>query len=334
MFDFMKMFNYMFNEFAYVYLGFYISDDLDSIGYADSSSTEEDSDRYSISNSELESDILLLSQINKKIKNKTEHKEPEETIEDDGKEEDEENEDEDYSNLDEDLEYEYGSDYEEYIKKYKDVFERNVRLVSIEGNIGAGKSTLVKTLQKRYSDRDDIYFLQEPVDLWEKIKDKDGKNMLQKFYDNPKKYAFAFQIMAYNTRLKILKEVLQDIPSNIRTIVMERSLDADHNVFAKMLHDEGLMESVEHDIYEMMANEGLESYCSDGFIWICTEPEQCFERVKERSRAGENSIDMNYLQKCHEYHVEWLGADLGMACIVETNDSEKDLDAMDRFLGI
>jgi ABC-type glutathione transport system ATPase component len=174
MFDFIHTFNYLFNEFAYVYFGFYNSDDLDSIGHDDSSSsTDEDTESdISISNSELESDILLLSQLNEKLQK--------EQKENDYCEEE-----------DEDLEYE--SNYEEeYVKAYKDVFERNVKLVSIEGNIGAGKSTLVKTLQNRYSDRDDIYFLQEPVDLWEKIKDKDGKNMLQKFYANPKKYAFAF----------------------------------------------------------------------------------------------------------------------------------------------
>ena len=65
------------------------------------------------------------------------------------------------------------------------------RILTVEGNIGAGKSTFLGELQKRYADRDDIMFLLEPVGIWESVVDEEGKNMLEKFYDNPKKYSFA-----------------------------------------------------------------------------------------------------------------------------------------------
>ena len=35
-------------------------------------------------------------------------------------------------------------------------------------------------------------------------------------------------------------------------------------------------------------------------------PETCFERVEKRSRAGENKIELSYLQKCQNFHHEWL----------------------------
>ena len=57
------------------------------------------------------------------------------------------------------------------------------RLLSIEGNIGAGKSTLVELMKQRYQDREDIIFLQEPVDIWNTIQ-QNGKTMLELFYEN------------------------------------------------------------------------------------------------------------------------------------------------------
>jgi len=48
---------------------------------------------------------------------------------------------------------------------------------------------------------DDIIFLEEPVKEWENIKDDDGMNKLTKFYEDQKKYSFAFQMMAYISRL-------------------------------------------------------------------------------------------------------------------------------------
>jgi deoxycitidine kinase/deoxyguanosine kinase len=191
------------------------------------------------------------------------------------------------------------------------------RIVSVEGNIGAGKSTLIEELQQEYMDDRRFLFLLEPVIQWEKVKDKNGKNMLQKYYDNPIKYAFAFQIMAFQTRLQLLKDALEYIDDEVTTIIMERSLDADYHIFAKMLFAEGLMEDVEFQIYLQMATDALKEYGVDGMIWLDTDYEECFKRIESRSREGEDKISLPYLRKCHEYHVEWLGADTGFVCRID-----------------
>ena len=48
-------------------------------------------------------------------------------------------------------------------------------IISIEGNIGSGKSTLVDNLKQLYHNSNDIHFLQEPVDVWNTITDNDNK---------------------------------------------------------------------------------------------------------------------------------------------------------------
>ena len=70
-------------------------------------------------------------------------------------------------------------------------------IISIEGNIGTGKSTLVQMLKDTYKNNNNVVFLQEPVDMWNTIKDSNGETILSKFYGNQEKYAFSFQMMAY-----------------------------------------------------------------------------------------------------------------------------------------
>ena len=62
------------------------------------------------------------------------------------------------------------------------------KIISVEGNIGSGKSTIVDILKKYFKNNSNIIFLQEPVDEWSEIKDKNGQTILSKFYENQKKY--------------------------------------------------------------------------------------------------------------------------------------------------
>ena len=203
------------------------------------------------------------------------------------------------------------------------------RIISVEGNIGAGKSTLVEKLRKQYGSRDDVIFIQEPVDVWSTIT-QGGKTMLELFYENKKKYSFAFQILAYSTRLKILEETIESAKTkNVKLIVMERSLDADRNIFAKMLYDDGMMEECMYQIYLKMSNEGLQKYMADGILWMHADPETCSDRIKKRGRDGEESISIDYLRACDTYHREWLGADTGFVYLV---DDEIDWKSLETYL--
>ena len=207
------------------------------------------------------------------------------------------------------------------------------RIVSIEGNIGGGKSTLIDKLKKKYNGNPKILFLPEPVDIWENfIDNKTGENMIQKFYKNINKYAFSFQIMAFYTRLKLLKDAINNSSPEVEIIVMERSLNADYHVFANMLYEEGCMEDLEFQIYCYISQDGLTDYGVSGIIWLQVEPEECFSRIADRNREGEKGITLSYLYKCEQYHKEWLGADLGFTCMVDGNGSEIDLDIIDNYL--
>ena len=191
-------------------------------------------------------------------------------------------------------------------------------IVSLEGNIGAGKSTLLEELEKHLergefrekSGQGKWLFLKEPVHLWNEIKSADGETLLSKFYADPAKYAFAFQIMAFTTRLSELRRLLREMPADCLGIICERSLDADKHIFAKMLHADGLIEDVLYTVYEKYFAEYLSisgsSILLKGVIYVDAEPAICLDRVRQRSRNGEGGISLEYLEKCRDYHERWL----------------------------
>ena len=178
----------------------------------------------------------------------------------------------------------------------------SAKVISIEGNIGSGKSTLLSHLKQSLSEKNvpEIIFLQEPVDEWENIKDEQGNTMIQKFYGDQTKYSFSFQMMAYISRLALLKKSIEENPNAI--VITERSLFTDKFVFAKMLYDSKKMESVEYQIYLKWFDNFVNDFPINCTIYVKTDPDMCHARIARRSRSGESTISLDYLNDCHKYH--------------------------------
>jgi deoxyadenosine/deoxycytidine kinase len=176
-------------------------------------------------------------------------------------------------------------------------------IISIDGNIGCGKSTFLKELKKEVKNQrlKNIIFLQEPVDQWSRI-NVNGVTILEKFYENPDKYAFSFQMMAYISRLSLFKKTIKENPDTI--IVTERSLYTDKNIFAKMLYDDGKIDSYSYQIYNMWFDEFIKDLPEHKYLYLESSPNVIFNRIKKRDRIGENNIGIDYLGNCHNYHQE------------------------------
>ena len=173
-------------------------------------------------------------------------------------------------------------------------------VISVEGNIGSGKSTLLKYLTSDLKLSRPIVFLQEPVDEWQQIMSEEGESMLQKFYKNKARYAFSFQMMAYISRLALLKKSVEENPDAI--IITERSLYTDRFVFAKMLYDTKNIELAEYSIYLKWFDTFASDFPISKIIYVKTDPPTCLHRIVTRSRNGENTIAIDYLNKCNKYH--------------------------------
>ena len=174
-------------------------------------------------------------------------------------------------------------------------------LISIEGNIGSGKSTIINYLKNIKNEK--IVFVDEPVDEWLNIK-SNGKNALELFYEDQYKNSFWFQVLAYITRLRNLLDTIKKNPNKI--IITERSIYTDKYVFAQMLFDSGKISDIEFQTYNYWFDTFENETKIDVILYVNTEPEECMNRIKMRNRSEESSVELDYLKDCHSKHNNWL----------------------------
>lgn len=190
-----------------------------------------------------------------------------------------------------------------------------MRIISIEGNIGSGKSTFLKLLKENVKD---VYFLDEPVEQWDTIKDECGKTILENYYSDPKKYSFSFQMMAYISRLSLLRQAIKSNKYNI--IITERCLYTDKNVFCKMLYDDTMISVMDYTIYNKWFEEFTGLMDNIYYIYLKTDPQIAEKRILHRNRKGE-TIKLEYLIRCNDYHDNWLNNTKNVTTI-DANEKE------------
>ena len=166
----------------------------------------------------------------------------------------------------------------------------------IEGNVGTGKSTFLQKLKEVGLD---VIF--EPVDIWTSIKNDNGKTLLEEFYNDQKRYAYTFQSIAFRTRV-------QNIENSKVNTVIERSIFTDRNVFAKTCYENGMMNEIEWNDYTSWFDWLATSFNINpkGYIYLRTSPDISYDRIKKRSRSGEETIPFDYLNELHNKHENWL----------------------------
>lgn len=175
-----------------------------------------------------------------------------------------------------------------------------MKLIAIDGNIGSGKSTFVSYVKKHYKN---IIFLPEPVTEWMDICDENNVNILENFYKDQNKYAFVFQINAFQSRLQIALDACKNNPDAI--FITERSLYTDKYVFAQMMYDQNKISTLEFNVYLTMYNYFIDQCKPDVIIYLDATPSICYDRVIKRDRKGEN-IPLTYLQECNKYHLNLI----------------------------
>jgi len=179
------------------------------------------------------------------------------------------------------------------------------RIISIDGNIGSGKSTLYNFLMEKYKNNKEIGFVEEPVDTWNTVVDEQNVPILTNLYKDTHKYAFRFQMMAYISRLHLIRKAV--LSNKYQVIITERSVMTDRHIFAKMLHEDGHISLDEMTIYLSWFDEFLSEVYPSSFVYVRASSAICDGRIKKRARPGE-IIDSDYLHRCHEFHEKWLGS--------------------------
>ena len=178
-------------------------------------------------------------------------------------------------------------------------------IISLDGNIGSGKSTLLKEIRAQIPD---IYIVDEPVDQWTYLSDKNEKNILELFYEDKKRWGYTFQTCALLSRQKNMQTMINHIntiTSTPQIILTERSILTDKHIFAEMLHNTGNLSTIEWELYNNIFNVISQSYAVHGLIYLSTSVKTSKERIELRGRPEEDGISIEYLNDLHTQHEKW-----------------------------
>lgn len=168
-----------------------------------------------------------------------------------------------------------------------------MRVVFIEGNIGAGKTSLLKELGEHFGDR--VRIVEEPVKVWEE------SGLLAECYDGTVSRA-TFQHVALATKTAALVEALRETEEDT-LIIAERSPFSDAAVFAKAFLDE----EVDQRAYGVAHDASMRTIgpLDCGFLFLAgASTATLAERIFQRGRNGEHSIDAGLLAQLEVLHAE------------------------------
>ena len=164
------------------------------------------------------------------------------------------------------------------------------------GRRGAGKSTYTEMISRRLGT--EAFF--ESVDY---------NPILDKFYDNPQKWAFSLQIYFLNTRFRSIKAALTDDNN-----VLDRSIYEDA-LFTRVNHLQGNISQEEMDIYnDLLANmmeelEGMPKKAPDLLIYLDGSFETILDHIRKRGREFEQIEDdselLSYYELLFKNYEQW-----------------------------
>jgi deoxyadenosine/deoxycytidine kinase len=162
--------------------------------------------------------------------------------------------------------------------------------IALAGNIGAGKTTLTELLSKHY--------------LWvPHYEDVDENPYLNDFYEDMQRWSFNLQIFFLNNRFR----QIVDIRSSEKTVIQDRTIYEDAEIFAPNLHAMGLMSTRDfnnyHSLFQMMTKF---VQAPDLLIYLRASVPTLVNQIQKRGRDYENSIRIDYLKQLNERYEAWI----------------------------
>ncbi|WP_407392196.1 deoxynucleoside kinase [Carnobacterium jeotgali] len=197
----------------------------------------------------------------------------------------------------------------------------NKAVIVLAGMIGAGKSTYTK-------------FISEALGSEAFYESVDDNRILEKFYENPERWAFSLQIYFLNTRFRSIKEAFKH-----ENNVLDRSIYEDA-LFTRINYEEGNMSDAEMDTYlDLLDNmmeelDNMPKKSPDLLIYLRGSLDTVLNRIEKRGRTFEqvegNDGLLDYYTHLHSQYDDWFSDyDKSATLVIDINqyDLEKVTDA-------
>lgn len=169
-----------------------------------------------------------------------------------------------------------------------------VLVLTLEGGIGAGKTTVYNGLKEAFKDVQGVGFVPDPVADWEK------HGLLQAMYEKTLSAAVFQSVVLMSLHADMVSAL--NSPDNLQVLICERSA-ATNNLFA-VQNLEGMELQSYNFVFERLL-KAIPSHVSTHHIYLRAPVKSCKERIAVRNRDGESNIEEAYLQGLHDLHEKW-----------------------------
>jgi deoxyadenosine/deoxycytidine kinase len=162
--------------------------------------------------------------------------------------------------------------------------------IAVAGNIGSGKTTLTALLAEHYK--------------WEAhYENADNNPYLDDFYNDMLSWSFNLQIYFLNERFGHIQEIRKSGLS----VIQDRTIYEDANIFAANLYSMGLMSGRDYSTYRALFDKIIAfNPPPDLLIYLRANVPTLIKQIRKRGRPYEESISLDYLSNLNVRYEKWI----------------------------
>lgn len=162
--------------------------------------------------------------------------------------------------------------------------------IAVAGNIGAGKSSLTRMLGERFK--------------WKPYYESvDDNPYLADFYADMMRWSFHLQIYFLANRFKSHKQIVEGDSS----VIQDRSIYEDAEIFARNLYDIGKMNQRDYENYVSLFHVMMEYLKPpDLMIYLKASVDTLMRQIARRGRSFEQGIQRSYLEQLNKLYEDWI----------------------------
>lgn len=164
------------------------------------------------------------------------------------------------------------------------------QFIAVAGNIGAGKSTLTKMLSEHFG--------------WQPFYEANAENpYLADFYEDMQRWSFQSQVFFLSKRLEHHRQLV-DYPG---TVIQDRTVYEDAEIFAVNLHQRGQMTERDYATYRRLYH-AVNAFLPPPslVIYLKASVETLMHHIAKRGREFEQNIDPSYVTSLNLLYEQWI----------------------------